>query len=317
MALIGKNLKDKLSTFTKKCNQKFFEELWQEISKLQNADNAMDNRALVLDSRLTALEKQTAELSESLDYRLYAVADRLSEKKPAPPPASTVPAYRKDRINFEKTIEWLKSDYPEVFTVWKDLFDAGTQSYDGFPLDSCSSEGKKDSEIFKRFLKLHLHGNVLDVGCGPQGVPYYLSEYPADKIFGIDPLQPAAGVKRTFKFEQALCEHIPWDNDSFDCVIFGTSLDHVMLLDKSLSEVKRVLKLGGLLIIQTSLLEGFQEYNPFSPEFEPADKYHMFHFDKPWFEKLFDGDRDYERVDYARGNFAYLYVYRLKNKKQQ
>ena len=86
MALIGKNLKDKLSTFTKKCNQKFFEELWQEILKLQNADNAMDNRALVLDSRLTALEKQTAELSESLDYRLYAVADRLSEKKPAPPP---------------------------------------------------------------------------------------------------------------------------------------------------------------------------------------------------------------------------------------
>ncbi len=97
------------------------------------------------------------------------------------------------------------------------------------------------AELFGCFLAPLLHGTVLDIGCGPQPVPSYLANYPTESIAGLDPL----AAPHPFVFHHGVAEFLPWDDASFDLVITATSLDHVLLLDRSIDEFRRVLKPGG------------------------------------------------------------------------
>ena len=100
--------------------------------------------------------------------------------------------------------------------------------------------------------------SVLDVGCGG-GI---LSEEFAKiscHVTGIDSSAPSLEAARkhaamqglTIDYRQASGENIPFDADSFDVVVCCDVLEHVDDLEKTIREVARVLKHGGMFCYDT------------------------------------------------------------------
>jgi len=89
---------------------------------------------------------------------------------------------------------------------------------------------------------------VLDVGCGAGQT--LISCYGDRRSFGIDVALDALRLGRTLtrrvSFVCAAAEHLPFRNGGFDVVIARVSLPYTDLR-RSLREVRRVLKSGGLL----------------------------------------------------------------------
>jgi ubiquinone/menaquinone biosynthesis C-methylase UbiE len=138
--------------------------------------------------------------------------------------------------------------------------------------------------VFRGFVERYAHGRVLDVGCGIFGRPYYLSSYPAELISGIDPLKPEQSPD--FEFVRGISEYLPWPDASFSTVISATSLDHCLSLDRSMAEIRRVLRPKGCFLLWIGSNPGAPKYEPNQPNFAPADQYHLFHFDVRWFEPM-------------------------------
>ena len=100
--------------------------------------------------------------------------------------------------------------------------------------------------------------SVLDVGCGG-GI---LSEEFAKidcRVTGIDPAAPSLETARkhaaseglSIEYRQAGGESIPFEENSFDAVICCDVLEHVNDLEKTIQEVARVLKPGGMFCYDT------------------------------------------------------------------
>jgi hypothetical protein len=106
--------------------------------------------------------------------------------------------------------------------------------------------GVGEREDFRLFADWsRFHGNVLDVGVGPQKVPSHM-RYAAggDATFwGIDPLR--GEQPREYGFVQGLGEFLPFGDGIFDQVLFVTSLDHFIDPRVPLREARRVLAAGG------------------------------------------------------------------------
>ena len=92
---------------------------------------------------------------------------------------------------------------------------------------------------------------VLEVGCGPMGVIYFV---PGATRVGIDPL--AREYMSSFNFNTrgvhlvaAMGETLPFPSGAFDVVIIGNVLDHVNMPGLTLDEVHRVLKPSGELLV--------------------------------------------------------------------
>jgi ubiquinone/menaquinone biosynthesis C-methylase UbiE len=165
------------------------------------------------------------------------------------------------------------------------------------------------AETFRNFLRRHLRGTVLDIGCGPQPIPVYLENYPHELIAGVDPILPAQPHR--FTFVQTVAEFLPWPDNTFDVIVIGTSLDHVFLLDRALVEMRRVLKPTGRLVVWTSFTPGAPRYDPYDPDAGKFDKYHLFHFDRTWFEETLG---HYFKVEEAEidvaGSISSFYCFR-------
>lgn len=96
----------------------------------------------------------------------------------------------------------------------------------------------------------------LDVGCG---AGYSLMRASLDlncEVEGIDADPGAHGVGRFLKelvkspeIKQGFAENLPYENESFDVVYSSHVLEHVNNEAKSLTEMRRVLKKDGVLII--------------------------------------------------------------------
>jgi SAM-dependent methyltransferase len=173
---------------------------------------------------------------------------------------------------------------PRVFSVWKAALDIGTQSYEGFPVGSCSVAGHAEAELFRKFLLPYSSGNLLDVGCGPQPMPHYLRDCAIERVFGIDPISHAAD--HPFNFIRGVAEFLPWADAQFDTVIAATTLDHFLLLDVGVAEVHRVLRQAGHFVAWIAVFEGAPSYDPYALEWQPADGEHLFHLDPVWFEPM-------------------------------
>ncbi|MGE3781346.1 MAG: methyltransferase domain-containing protein [Alphaproteobacteria bacterium] len=183
---------------------------------------------------------------------------------------------------------------PSAWPLFERALDIGTRSYEGFPVGSCSVEGHREAERFGAFIAPYLRGYVLDVGCGPQPIPSYLSDYPVEAIRGIDPISTAD--EHPFEFVSAVAEDIPWEEASFDVVCSGTTLDHFFLLDVALREIRRVLKPGGHFVAWISEAPGSAPYDPYRDHLTPADEEHLFHIDRTWFLPLMH-DLQFEEVE--------------------
>ena len=89
---------------------------------------------------------------------------------------------------------------------------------------------------------------ICDIGCGLANLLKQLKTDGHDTT-GIDN-SPKMIINSDFPIIFAFAEKLPLDSGSFDCVIMQEVLEHVVDLEKSLMEVKRILKPGGRYFFQ-------------------------------------------------------------------
>lgn len=136
---------------------------------------------------------------------------------------------------------------PEVgarWGLWEQLERNGCVSYENDPHNNLSVGDRDDCAAFAQFADLE--GRILDVGCGPQRLPAYARDCPGVFV-GIDPL--LGELPRQFAFVRGIGEYLPFRSDSFDRVLFATSLDHTLAPTRALAEARRVVKPSGSVVL--------------------------------------------------------------------
>jgi len=94
---------------------------------------------------------------------------------------------------------------------------------------------------------------VLDIGCA-KGIllPSLLQK--RCEVFGIDVLAPISvdeGFSAYHQLDLVKKQRIPYQDESFDVIILADFIEHVINLDPILSELKRLLKSDGIIIVST------------------------------------------------------------------
>ncbi len=116
------------------------------------------------------------------------------------------------------------------------------------------SEGVDPHDVLIEAIVEGPHADVLEVGCGPGDLAERLRAEHGIAVKAIDisermvTLAAGRGVDARAGDVQAL----PFDDQSFDCVIAAWMLYHVRDLARALEEVRRVLRPGGRLIAVTN-----------------------------------------------------------------
>jgi SAM-dependent methyltransferase len=193
--------------------------------------------------------------------------------------------YEKAKPNpYEDYLKALEQLAPEVFPVWQACFQAGEKAYYEERSSSCSSSSNIYVTAFQAFIAIHARGHLLDQGCGIYGLPSYLEGYPLELISAVEPLPMA--VKTEFEVVRGFAEFLPWPDASFTAIVNGTSLDHVLSLDKSLAETHRVLHPDGKFLVWIGSIKGAKPYDLNKRPVQAIDKFHLFHFHEDWFEAL-------------------------------
>lgn len=120
--------------------------------------------------------------------------------------------------------------------------------YDEYAIDLSKVYYRKiTEEIQKRCLR----GALLDIGCydGTFAATFLKSGY---QVFGIeahDGAYRSAVAKGVQAVKQDIEAGLPWADDHFDVVIAAEVIEHVYDTDGFLSEIKRVLKKEGILVL--------------------------------------------------------------------
>ncbi|AUB60321.1 hypothetical protein BK009_06250 [Methanobacterium subterraneum] len=133
---------------------------------------------------------------------------------------------------------------------------------------------------------------ILDIGCGPRGSLEWADM--AKERIGLDPLADdyveLGTDKHNMNYVSSGSEHIPFFDNYFDVVCSFNSLDHVDNLEKSISEIKRVLKVGGLFLLLTDVNHEPTECEPISFSFNITEKFKPFKvLDERHYEKSENG----------------------------
>lgn len=119
-------------------------------------------------------------------------------------------------------------------------------------------------ELFDEMLGDVRDRDVLDVGCGAGWLVRRLLDAGARAV-GVDPLGVALERARgedpdggPARYVEAGAQALPFDDASFDVVVFLNSLHHVPpeSLDRALAEAARVLRADGVLYVQEPLARG-------------------------------------------------------------
>lgn len=196
-------------------------------------------------------------------------------------------------LPFEDALRRLEALNPRLYPIWSKLFENGARAYAEDHTGSCSHREHRYALLFGAYTEIYGHGRILDIGCGPRGLPSYLATRRPALVYGLEPLplleQPSFAVARGFN------EFLPWDDAQFDTVVSGTSLDHVLSLEASLAEVSRVLKPDGRYLVWLASIAGAPAFDERSPDAQAIDDFHLFHFDRAWIEPIFE--RHFEIVD--------------------
>ena len=134
------------------------------------------------------------------------------------------------------------------------LFDRGARHYDGVVNWGFLHSGSSYRRWVQRRYGLKPGMHVLDVACGTG-----LVAVEAARILGsaqnITCLDPSAGMleearkKLAARFVQGRAEALPFPDASFDFLTMGYALRHVMDLEQTFAEYRRVLRPGGKVLI--------------------------------------------------------------------
>jgi ubiquinone/menaquinone biosynthesis C-methylase UbiE len=92
---------------------------------------------------------------------------------------------------------------------------------------------------------------VLDVGCGKGRFARVLGErFPGAEVWGLDISEEMLSfVPTTVKTQAGSMTELPFAASTFDCVYATESLEHAVEIERAVSEMCRVLKPGGKLVI--------------------------------------------------------------------
>lgn len=108
--------------------------------------------------------------------------------------------------------------------------------------------------------------NLLEIGCG-SGVFMLQLKQICDNIYGLDISSDIEKVKKMLEREdckvqltRASVTDLPYRNESFDCVVSMSTLEHIQQLEKAILEIKRVLKNGGLAVLGFPIANKFTDY---------------------------------------------------------
>jgi len=142
----------------------------------------------------------------------------------------------------------LKLAFPHKFPLYQTLLHNARLSYTYLPESSVSMPDRPDVLRFAAFCRSYLHGKVLDVGIGPLLVPGYYKDPEDFELIGID-VDDYGEIPHTFP---ACAEFMPFSDEYFDVIVFGTSLDHVCDISRSLKETHRCLKPDGSVLVWMS-----------------------------------------------------------------
>jgi SAM-dependent methyltransferase len=115
-------------------------------------------------------------------------------------------------------------------------------------------EGTDNSEAcIRRLVELMLPGSVCDVGCGTGHLLGVLaaSNSAPRKFTGVD-FQLEPGVSERYpaiEFHEADVEHLPFPDRAFDTVICTHVLEHVLRIDRTILELRRITARRLLIIV--------------------------------------------------------------------
>jgi len=144
--------------------------------------------------------------------------------------------------------------------------------------------------------------SILDVGCGNGWVAKeFLPKGKQVYSLDISVTNPSI-VKRLYPSEKHLCVaadsfHLPFSNDSFDCVIASEIIEHVFDPEEFIKELFRVVKKGGDLIITTPYKEKIIYYLCIHCNQKTPANAHIHSFDEKKLESLYSG-KDLETFKY-------------------
>ena len=126
---------------------------------------------------------------------------------------------------------------------------------------------------------------IIDIGCGPRGSLEWAT-MAAERV-GLDPLVNKylglGASKHAMKYIAAPSERIPFPDGYFDIVTCLNALDHVDDLNKTIAEIKRITRKGGLFLVSVEIdhpatatepvVISEQDMDKFSPEFETVSSF--------------------------------------------
>lgn len=154
------------------------------------------------------------------------------------------------------------------------------------------------------FAKKYIERNfiVLDAACG-SGYGSEIIAKAAKKIIGIDNSKSALDwgnkyhKRKNIEFREAnLNEQLNFKNNTFDAIISFETLEHVRNYHNMLSEFRRILKPGGILILSTPNRNATQKY---------SDKFHLKEFSK---KELLDLLNNYFKIENLFGQTPYIEI---------
>jgi SAM-dependent methyltransferase len=164
---------------------------------------------------------------------------------------------------------------------WADLLDRELQFFiKNGPRSVFSIKGTKGAKECGMVVRglLNDKDSCLDVGCGMLPLPYYMQV--ADNVCwsGID---PHCGESRMFNFYHGMAEELPFDDFTFDCVLFSTSLDHCLNPLQASREALRVVKDGGFIVYWGGVVrDNNAQYLAWKRDGGLFDNAHMWAFSK-------------------------------------
>lgn len=142
--------------------------------------------------------------------------------------------------------------YRRKYLLNKALNNNGLISYSQLPEGSVSLPDRADVVRFREFIQSEVHaGTVLDVGCGPLPLAGYL-HFPDKSRYCFVGIDPIDGTSYEGYRIVGASELIPIQDASVDAVVFGTSLDHVCDLTRSIQESRRVVRGEGRIVVWMS-----------------------------------------------------------------
>lgn len=143
---------------------------------------------------------------------------------------------------------------------------------------------------------------MIDIGCGPRGSLEW-ADMAAERV-GLDPLASEylkLGARRhRMRYVNAGSESIPFPAGYFDAAFAFNSLDHVREPGKSIAEIKRIVRPGGIFLLITEINHKPTPTEPQTLSWDVLDQFAP-EFDRRWAKAFeIEGALVYQAVDRGR-----------------